>query len=82
MKTSEEMAKSVADKVRIYEEKRAVIRKRITAAGVTAAVLTVCIVIGAVSSGRLDLGAKSADPAEYNYVEVDENYSSQNSKTN
>lgn len=82
MKTSEEMTKSVADKVRIYEKKRAMIRKRITAAGVTAAVLTVCIVIGAVSSGRLDLGAKSADPAEYNYVEADEDYSSQNSKTN
>ena len=64
MKTSEEMSKSVMEKVRAYEVHKAAVRKRVTAVSVTAAVLAVCIFTGAAVTGNLRLGAaKSADNA-------------------
>ena len=70
MKTSEEMSKSVMEKVRAYEVHKAAVRKRVTAVSVTAAALAVCIVAGAAASGNLRLGrAKAADNAVR-----DENY--------
>ena len=64
MKTSEEMSKSVMEKVRAYEVHKAAVRKRVTAVSVTAAALAVCIFTGAAVTGNLRLGAaKSADNA-------------------
>ena len=70
MKTSEEMSKSVMEKVRAYEVHKAAVRKRVAAVSVTAAALAICLVAGAAASGNLHLGrAKSADNAVR-----DENY--------
>ncbi|MBR6360329.1 MAG: hypothetical protein IKS04_00905 [Clostridia bacterium] len=64
MKTSEEMSKSVMEKVRAYEVHKAAVRKRVTAVSVTAAALAVCIFTGAAVTGNLRLGAaKAADNA-------------------
>ena len=64
MKTSEEMSKSVMEKVRAYEVHKAAVRKRVAAVSVTAAALAVCIFTGAAVTGNLRLGAaKAADNA-------------------
>lgn len=62
MKTSEEMSKSVMEKVRAYEVHKAAVRKRVTAVSVTAAALAVCIFAGVAATGNLRMG-KAADSA-------------------
>lgn len=61
MKTSEEMSKSVLEKVRAYEVHRAAVRKRVTALSVSAAALAIVIFAGAAVTGNLGMGAKSED---------------------
>lgn len=85
MKSSEEMAKSVTDKLRTAQAKQAALKKRIAAFSATAAALALIAIAGFAVSGGIGMGAKSADSVNQNEenfaAEIPEEYDSENSLT-